>query len=1101
MLNDSDYFFAGYNGDNPECSGMTLTCHNSIRFRLSSLFSSLLLFFFLLSTWNAVAQTEVEGDVYGVWDVEGSPYLVVDTLIIPEDSTLLIEPGVTVVFLNQIEHRFPFYVHGTLEAVGEEGDSIYFTAPDSAFQGFVSPSEYENTLIRLEYCVIDSAVEAVVSYFGNTILRHSKISAVEQFVRSSAPVSDTTQFCAFIAVNDDTLSEDYNKFVYSSSGDFLFQDNTCLNSRIWIGKAGEIGPICNNVILSVRLQGGGRNSHIVGEVYNNQVCGVNVWWADAHIHHNRPIPSLRGSMNAYESNVIIEYNGPYGELEIDGDAMQSTADIRHNQFIHYPKRGELFDWSIIDLTRTHFNLCNNLVISGYELFAVEISGFDPNSRVEGNTIVFKNNGIFANYSTLILENNILVGDSVNSHAIWLVVDVLPDTFPNFKNNLFHNINELVWREQGVAVDSTNIFADPYFRGGQWGDRHYLLDDPEDFQLHANSPCIDAGNPESPLDPDNTRADMGAFYFDQDRDNPPSFSSPTSVFAQSGTEFSYTATVYDDDGPLTFTCENLPEWLEIEDENLTWISDSLTLSGTVPNEIDDFDFRVIAEDGVGQMDTLDVFCEVVQYTMLRGALSGTLSRDNSPYVAIDDIAVSTGDSLVIEPGCEIYFKYFELDLRLNFICNGTLTAEGSVEDTIVFSMLEEESEIEGWIGIILFQETDTTRFSYISLQNSLLGIYAENGADLTIHNSSFVDNTTGIHGNANNRIFVDSCSFNLITRDEFGARSHVFGRNSDIYITNSSFTALDTTFPNSLYTIENSNLTIQDCLFQNISWLRTGDNSTALIQRNRFLGLYYGITFSPGSTGLVTNNLFYGVGFENSHALRIFDTDSVFVRNNVFQNFGSAFFLSNHHSDSVKLSLLNNIFVDNTKCFELWAGAYRDMIAKYNDFFDNDTIGAGFEPDSTNLFVNPLFADTIDYYLWDTSPMIDAGRPDLAFDDQDGTVNDIGLWGGPYGIDYDYPTEVIEASTELPLEFSLGQPYPNPFNPVVIIPFQIPSQSDVELTIYNIMGQVVKEYDFHKLNPGSYRHTWDASGLSSGIYFVKVNAPGKLDAVRKVVLMK
>ena len=73
------------------------------------------------------AQTEVQGDVSGVWNIEGSPYIVLDSLIILEGEQLTIEPGVSVRFERRID-RTLFYILGTLIAIGTEEDSIFFTS-------------------------------------------------------------------------------------------------------------------------------------------------------------------------------------------------------------------------------------------------------------------------------------------------------------------------------------------------------------------------------------------------------------------------------------------------------------------------------------------------------------------------------------------------------------------------------------------------------------------------------------------------------------------------------------------------------------------------------------------------------------------------------------------------------------------------------------------------------------------------------------------------------------------------------------------------------------------------------------------------------------
>lgn len=68
------------------------------------------------------------------------------------------------------------------------------------------------------------------------------------------------------------------------------------------------------------------------------------------------------------------------------------------------------------------------------------------------------------------------------------------------------------------------------------------------------------------------------------------------------------------------------------------------------------------------------------------------------------------------------------------------------------------------------------------------------------------------------------------------------------------------------------------------------------------------------------------------------------------------------------------------------------------------------------------------------------------------------------------------------DFALEQNYPNPFNPSTIISYSIPNESRVKLTVYSLNGQLVKELINNNLPAGNYNIKFDASRLSSGVYF-------------------
>jgi hypothetical protein len=87
---------------------------------------------------------------------------------------------------------------------------------------------------------------------------------------------------------------------------------------------------------------------------------------------------------------------------------------------------------------------------------------------------------------------------------------------------------------------------------------------------------------------------------------------------------------------------------------------------------------------------------------------------------------------------------------------------------------------------------------------------------------------------------------------------------------------------------------------------------------------------------------------------------------------------------------------------------------------------------------------------------------------------------------------------VPGEFSVNN-YPNPFNPVATVEMRLPSASDWTVTVFNVVGQRVADFNGHS-DAGVVKVQWDASNEASGIYFYKVDA-GQYSVTKKMVLLK
>jgi len=94
---------------------------------------------------------------------------------------------------------------------------------------------------------------------------------------------------------------------------------------------------------------------------------------------------------------------------------------------------------------------------------------------------------------------------------------------------------------------------------------------------------------------------------------------------------------------------------------------------------------------------------------------------------------------------------------------------------------------------------------------------------------------------------------------------------------------------------------------------------------------------------------------------------------------------------------------------------------------------------------------------------------------------------------------VAAVTHL-ASFRLEQNYPNPFNPTTNLRFTIGNAQFVSFKIYDVLGREVSTLIHEKLSPGNHIVSWNASNLSSGVYFYRLQT-GNFVETKKMVLMK
>ncbi len=214
----------------------------------------------------------------------------------------------------------------------------------------------------------------------------------------------------------------------------------------------------------------------------------------------------------------------------------------------------------------------------------------------------------------------------------------------------------------------------------------------------------------------------------------------------------------------------------------------------------------------------------------------------------------------------------------------------------------------------------------------------------------------------------------------------------------------------------------------------------------------------------------------------------------------------------EMYLVNTLLWDNSEEQIQISGGDGSMLVAYSDIqWGENSInifeGCELYFEESNINEDPLF--NWNYYLPENSPCVDAGINyfewnseillNLQPDEYYGPAPDIGAY--EYGF-----VEADELNVISLNQFNISQNYPNPFNPETLIKFSIPEDSKVDITVYNVKGQKVKNLVKNDLEKGIHEIIWNSKddnnrSVASGVYFYQFIVNGKTKKVKKCLLLK
>ena len=508
-----------------------------------------------------------------------------------------------------------------------------------------------------------------------------------------------------------------------------------------------------------------------------------------------------------------------------------------------------------------------------------------------------------------------------------------------------------------------------------------------------------------------------------------------------------------------------------------------------------------------------------------------TKDDIFYVS-GDLTIEVGAMLTINKGVTVkiapdHEKAGSDPVRVQIIVNGTLKALGTAANPIVFESFTDFAPAkDDWVGIRFESTSSGNVLDRVIVRNAQVGI--ENYAPVTLTNCTIDSCEIGVETHANADIrnsTITNCEDNGVR--VVAGNAYLFGDT----ISNAGFA--------NVYAPAGI-VSIRDCYIAGGAygiWANSTSNTDSVIvnrttvENNTAVGLYLkwdtaaeidssqvrlndrGIVAWFNSEPVITNSM---IDTNTTDGILCY-VSSIDIRgNHIESNPVGVFCLFNSDSEirSKNVIRFNNegIVADNS-----------DVVVESTTVTFNDSVGVtaknGANPD-----------------LGQTSGGLSKGRnvihnnTDFEVRNETDTVTvkaEKNYWGDPNGPD---PTKIFGdvdytpwlhkkpdinpspfgvsrfVRTQFPATYELSYGYPNPFNPVTRIRYEIPEPGGrVRILIYNVRGQVVRRLLDEPKAPGVYRMSWDGrsdrgDAMASGVYFLRMSA-GTFVKTRKIVLLK